>query len=73
MSVAKTMTVCPFCKEPIAAGATRCKHCQSDLAAAPKKKKSLFAKYNTFRFGFLTGILFTITLGILVYVQFFRK
>jgi ribosomal protein L37AE/L43A len=73
MSVAKTMTVCPFCKEPIAVGATKCKHCQSDLTAAAKKKKSIFAKYNTFRFGFLTGILFTITLGILVYMQFFRK
>lgn len=73
MSVAKTMTVCPYCKEPIATGATRCKHCQSDLAAVAKKKRSVFAKYNTFRFGFLTGIIFTITLGLLVYLQFFRK
>jgi hypothetical protein len=73
MSVAKTMSVCPFCKEPIATGATRCKHCQSDLAPAAKKKKSLFATYNTFRFGFLVGVLFTIAVGILGYLQFFRK
>lgn len=72
MSVAKSLTACPYCKEPIAAGATKCKHCQSDLAAASKKKKSLFARYDTFRLGFVAGIVFTIVVGILIYIQFFK-
>ncbi len=67
------MTTCPYCKEPIAAGATRCKHCQSDLAEVSKKRKSFFAKYDTFRLGFLTGIVFTITVSLLIYFQFFKK
>jgi hypothetical protein len=29
-------TQCPFCKEPIVAGALKCKHCGSNLAAAQK-------------------------------------
>lgn len=72
MSVVKTMTSCPFCKEPIAAGATKCKHCQSDLTAAAKKKRPYFAKFNTFRTGFLSGILFTLAIGILFYIQFYQ-
>lgn len=70
MSLAKTTGVCPFCKETIAAGATRCKHCQSDLGAARKARKGLFAPYNTFRYGFLTGVVFTLILGVLAYFQF---
>lgn len=71
MTVAKQTITCPFCKEPIIAGATRCKHCQSDLTKADAaKNKSRFAKYNTFRIGFLVGILFTIIMVILGYVQF---
>ena len=70
MSVAKQLSVCPFCKEPIAAGATRCKHCQADLAKPDIAKKSRFAKYNNFRFGFLVGILFSIVLVLLAYFQF---
>lgn len=29
------MTICPFCKEEIAVGAIKCKHCQSNLAPMP--------------------------------------
>ncbi len=67
------MTVCPYCKEPIAAGATRCKHCQSDLAAVSKNKQSFFAQFDTFRLGFVSGIVFTIVVAILVYYQFFKQ
>jgi hypothetical protein len=72
MSVAKQTVICPFCREPILAGATKCKHCQSNLAEIKEKKGSIFQKYNTFRFGFMTGVVFTIVLFILVYWQFFR-
>ena len=70
MSVVKEMVKCPHCKEPIVAGATRCKHCHADLGDA-FKKRSLFARFNTFRNGFLTGLLFAAILVFLVYVQFF--
>jgi hypothetical protein len=73
MSVAKSMTACPYCKEPIAAGATKCKHCQSDLASVSKKKRSFFARLDTFRLGFATGIVFTIIVGVLIYLQFQKK
>ena len=69
MSVVKQTTVCPYCKEQIAAGATRCKHCQAELGK-PEAKKSWFAKYNTFRMGFLTGVLFTVVLIVLGYLTF---
>ena len=69
MSVAKVLATCPFCKEPIAGGATKCKHCQSDLSSLQKKKGSLFDRFDNFRFGFLTGVLFSISLAILLYMQ----
>ena len=71
MSLAKEMTRCPYCREPIAAGALRCKHCHADLTEKKPGKKLLFGKVNTFRFGFLCGILFTIVVFWLVYLQFF--
>ena len=77
MSVAKVLANCPFCNEPIAGGALKCKHCQSDLAALAaaqkKKEKKFFARYNNFRFGFLTGVIFSVILTILLYLQFFRE
>ncbi len=73
MTLAKQTAICPFCKEIIASGATRCKHCQADLAKAnAEKKKSRFAALNTFRMGFLTGVLFSIVLAILAYFQFWK-
>lgn len=71
MSIAKTVGACPYCKEPIHPQAVKCKHCQSDLSEAKKKKRSFFAPYNTFRYGFLTGVLFALIMGLLVYLQFF--
>lgn len=72
MSVVKTSASCPYCREPIHPAATKCKHCQSDLTQTQKKKGSLFAKYNTFRYGFAGGVLFSVVLIILTYFQFFR-
>ncbi len=72
MSVAKETIRCPFCREAIASGATRCKHCHADLSDG-KKKRSPLARCNTFRFGFLTGILFTLTLFVLIYYQFYGR
>ena len=73
MSLAKTTATCPFCKETIHPQAVKCKHCQSDLSAAKEKKRSYFAQYNTFRFGFLAGVLFAVVMAILLYVQFYMK
>jgi len=72
MSVAKEMTRCPLCKEPIIAGAVRCKHCHAELGK-PKNKKNPLSNLNTFRTGFLTGVLFTLVLVILAYIQFFGE
>lgn len=71
MTIAKEMTRCPLCKEPIIAGASRCRHCQADLGSLSAKKKTYFSKVNDFRHGFLTGILFTLLLVVLAYFQFF--
>ncbi len=73
MSLAKTAGACPYCKEPIHPQAVKCKHCQSDLSAAKKSKSSRFTKYLTFRNGFLTGVIFSIVMAILLYVQFFKE
>ncbi|MFZ5980819.1 MAG: zinc ribbon domain-containing protein [Candidatus Zixiibacteriota bacterium] len=65
MTVATQTIRCPYCKEPINAQATICKHCHSDLSNLKKPKKSYFSKYNNFRTGFLSGILFSLILLIL--------
>ena len=68
MSVARPMTKCPFCLEPIAAGAKRCKHCQADLG---EKTSSGTSKWrHSFRTGFLVGVAFSIILAILIYGHF---
>lgn len=72
MTIVKETIRCPFCREVIASGATRCKHCHADLSER-KKRPSLLARYNTFRFGFLAGILFTLTFLILIYYQFYGR
>ena len=70
MSVAKTLDKCPFCREPINPGATRCKHCHADLKPG-EKTRSPFRKLNNFRAGFLSGVLFCLILTVLIYLQFY--
>jgi hypothetical protein len=70
MSLAKETTKCPYCKEPIAEGAIRCKHCHADLVKRDAKTGSRLARLNTFRIGFLCGIVFTVVIFVLVYLQF---
>ena len=72
MSVAKSTAICPFCKEPINAGAVKCKHCQSDLLASKKAGKGHFSRFDTFRNGFISGIVFAVAVALLAYFQFFR-
>jgi hypothetical protein len=73
MSVAKTTSTCPFCRETIAEGAIRCKHCHADLATLSKKKKTVFARYNTFKYGFVTGGVTVIVLFLVIYFKFFYR
>lgn len=69
MSVAVAREKCPFCKEPIAKGAVRCKHCHADLSPSRKARVSPFSRLNTFRTGFLAGIAFALLLVLLAYLQ----
>jgi hypothetical protein len=73
MTLAREMTRCPLCREPILAGASRCRHCHADLGAASSKKNPYFSKIDDFRHGFLTGILFTLLLVVLAWFQFFAS
>ena len=70
MSLAKEIAKCPFCREPIAIGAIRCKHCHADLGGKGKPP-SFLKRLDTFRTGFLSGLLFMVILIVLAYYQFF--
>ena len=70
MTVAKATARCPYCREPIQPGATRCKHCHAELETSNKRTNPL-TRLNTFRTGFLSGVLFSIIVAILLYAQFF--
>jgi uncharacterized paraquat-inducible protein A len=67
MSLAKSTQKCPYCKETIAAGASRCKHCHADLKTP---KRHWLTRINNFRAGFLGGILFALVLFVLGYLHF---
>jgi len=69
MSLAKQKIKCPYCHEAINAGSTKCKHCLSELPKKESRFKTILNRYNTFRMGFLTGVLFTIILGLIIYLQ----
>lgn len=70
MSLAKETKRCPFCREVISASAIRCKHCHADLSdPATKTKLNGLSRLNTFRIGFLTGVLFSAILAILAWLQ----
>ena len=70
MAIVKEITRCPFCKEPVILGASKCKHCLSELNDSSKVGKKLLASLNTFRFGFALGILFALLLTLLAYLHF---
>jgi hypothetical protein len=70
MAVVKQSARCPQCLEPINAGAKRCPHCQSDLAALAPVPKNRLGRLNTFRIGFLCGVAFALIIGLLAYLQF---
>jgi len=69
VSIAKPTKKCPYCRERIAADAIRCKHCQADLTKKTEKRSSKLGSYNTFRTGFLVGVLFSIILALLLWGQ----
>ncbi len=69
MTLAQNLIKCPYCREEIAYGAIRCKHCHADLSEL-KKKDSIWAKYNCFRTGFLCGVLFALIVSVVVYLHF---
>lgn len=71
MSLATEARRCPFCREAIAGTATRCKHCHADLNDRPGQRPAFIKKINTFRTGFLCGVLFAVLMTILVYFQFY--
>jgi predicted amidophosphoribosyltransferase len=71
MSLAKETRKCPYCRESIDPAASRCKHCHGDLVDRGRSSRSFWKTLNTFRTGFLCGLLFmTILIG-LAYFQFF--
>ena len=70
MPVAKLLKKCPYCTEPINASATRCKHCHADLGTPPTRKPAALTRLDSFRSGFLSGIVFCVILAILLYLQF---
>ncbi|MEW6413105.1 MAG: hypothetical protein AB1483_11660 [Candidatus Zixiibacteriota bacterium] len=69
MTLTQSLEKCPYCRETIAAGATRCKHCHASLVENGNNA-AFGSKYNTFRTGFLCGILFTLILVVLGYLHF---
>ena len=70
MAVVKETIKCPYCFEPINARATRCMYCHADLTGPVSAKNSGLSQYKTFRMGFLLGVLFSVVMTILVYLQF---
>ncbi len=51
---ARKVATCPFCKELLTRGATRCPHCHENLFVPPKRKKRPFW-LNNFFLGVYTG------------------
>lgn len=71
MAVLETTRACPECRERIKIGATRCKYCGAEISPKKQAGRPLSKRVNNFRFGFITGVLFTAVLVVLIYYQFF--
>jgi hypothetical protein len=69
MSLAKETKRCPYCHEVISSAAIRCRHCHADLTSPSKSGKHRLGQYNTFRFGFIGGLLFSVMIAILGYLH----
>ena len=69
MSLATTTDRCPHCKEPVHREATRCKHCQGTIDRPRSRWARLKKKLNTFRTGFVSGVVFATILFVLLYFQ----
>ncbi|MDX9858336.1 MAG: hypothetical protein RBT76_11130 [candidate division Zixibacteria bacterium] len=69
MSLVKETKRCPYCQEAISVTAIRCKHCHADLSGPAKSSINRSARYNTFRFGFVAGLLFSVMIAILGYLH----
>ncbi len=71
MAVAtKPMKACPYCKEKIREEAVKCRYCYSELPGNKSRAKRLKNALNTFRTGFLTGVVFMLLIVILFYHHF---
>ena len=66
---ARNVMPCPFCRELIAKGAIRCRHCQADLKLPLKKKKRSFWA-GQFMFGFYTATLIWLAIIIMYLWKF---
>ncbi|RME20984.1 MAG: hypothetical protein D6800_12605 [Candidatus Zixiibacteriota bacterium] len=69
MSLATETVRCPYCREPIHPKATRCKHCHAEIERPPEKS-AFFTRLDTFRSGFIAGVIFCLILAVLAYFQF---
>jgi len=69
MSLVSETVRCPYCREPIHPKATRCKHCQAEIVRPPEKS-AWVRRLDTFRNGFIAGIIFCLVLAVLAYLQF---
>lgn len=68
MSYPKPPVPCPQCRELIHPEAKRCKHCHAELTIDAPKPDRLKTKLNTFRLGFITGIVLSVLLALAIYI-----
>lgn len=58
---ARNVVECPFCREMVAKGASRCPHCHENLKI-PKKKKKAPPWRSSFMLGFYTATIIWLVL-----------
>lgn len=64
---ARNVKVCPFCKELIAAGASICSHCGSNVIVPKRKRKRPF-----FFNDFMLGIYIATAFWLFLIIKYFR-